>query len=108
MEPETLEAKLRNQLTPIYGLADMVLAMEKHEFKNTELNKLVVETAKQVKKNQLQIINLLQQIESRPNEVYGNATISGVPFVPYVEPKTCDCKRQFDYTSKFICDGNCR
>ena len=33
--------------------------------------------------------------------------VKDVQFVP-ANMKTCDCKRQFDHTSQFVCDGNCR
>ena len=43
MENETLEAKLRNQLSPIYGLVDMILLMEE----KPEIKELLIKQAKQ-------------------------------------------------------------
>lgn len=77
---ETLEAKLRNQLTPVVGLAEMVLIMDKDEKNKPALMKLVVKTAKQVLKNNLKIIKLLQDIENQKKvtfESHGGIHVDG-------------------------------
>ena len=61
MENETLEAKLRNQLSPIYGLADMILLMNK----KPEIKDLLIKQAKQVVKNKEIIDLLLAGIEAK-------------------------------------------
>lgn len=58
---ETLEAKLRNQLSPIYGLVDMILLMEK----NQEIKELIIEQAKQALDNKDKIDFLLTSIEAK-------------------------------------------
>lgn len=58
---ETLEAKLRNQLSPIYGLVDMILLMEK----NPEIKELIIEQAKQSLDNKDKIDFLLTSIEAK-------------------------------------------
>lgn len=58
---ETLEAKLRNQLSPIYGLVDMILLMEK----NPEIKELIIEQAKQALDNKDKIDFLLTSIEAK-------------------------------------------
>lgn len=58
---ETLEAKLRNQLSPIYGLVDMILLMEK----NPEIKELLVKQAKQCVKNKQVIDSLLLEMEGK-------------------------------------------
>lgn len=54
MENETLEAKLRNRLSPLYSLVDMILLMEK----KPEIKELLIEQAKQAVVNK-EVINLL-------------------------------------------------
>ena len=61
MAKETLEAKLRNQLTPIYGLAQMVLLLKK----NPAMQDILIMSAKQVIKNQKKIDFLLKKIENK-------------------------------------------
>jgi hypothetical protein len=58
---ETLEAMLRNQLSPLYGLADMILEMDKHP----DLKRFVIEQAKQAIKNKENIIKILEGIEAK-------------------------------------------
>lgn len=60
MDSETLEAKLRNQLSPIYGLADLVLLIDEKE----GIKQLCIEQAKQAIKNKEEIDNLLVNIEN--------------------------------------------
>lgn len=61
MENETLEAKLRNQLSPIYGLADMILLIDE----KPEMKQLIIEQAKQAVKNKDVIDLLLVEIEAK-------------------------------------------
>lgn len=61
MEKETLEAKLRNQLTPIYGLADLVLLLDLRP----EIKHILVNQAKQVMRNKQSIHLILQGIEAK-------------------------------------------
>ncbi len=61
IQPETLEAKLRNQLGPIYGLADVVLAIDKKE----GIKEIAIKMAKQVMVNKDQITVLLEAIEAQ-------------------------------------------
>ena len=79
METETLEAKLRNQLTPIYGLADMILALDK----NPDLMPIVVGTAKQVDVNKKKIEQILCAIELKNSNFIG-------------EVKVCECEEEYD------------
>jgi hypothetical protein len=58
---ETLEAKLRNQLSPIYGLADMILLLEK----KPEIKELLIEQAKKTIANRKVIDTLLVSIEEK-------------------------------------------
>jgi hypothetical protein len=58
---ETLEAKLRNQLTPIYGLADVILMIEE----KPELLKIAIEMAKQSIENKNNINLILSGIEAK-------------------------------------------
>jgi hypothetical protein len=71
MEIETLEAKLRNQLTPIYSLAKMVLQLET----NPELKEIVIAQAKQVFDNKEKIDALLEAIESKTKQVTEKKTV---------------------------------
>ena len=57
---ETLEAKLRNVLTPIYGLAALVILAKD----NPDVNELVYESAKQVVNSDKRIRELLKAIEA--------------------------------------------
>lgn len=58
---ETLEAKLRNKLSPFYNLAKMVLAMEK----NPKIKDLVIKEAEKVIENRKIIDELLLKIEEQ-------------------------------------------
>lgn len=64
MEHETLEAKLRNQLSPIYGLADMILLLDE----KPEIKELLIKQAKQVKINKPIIDLLLKGIEAKTED----------------------------------------
>lgn len=77
METETLEAKLRNQLTPLYGLADMVLALEK----NPKLMPIIIQNAEQVNINKRKIEQLLSAMESKDSSIVG-------------EIKLCECTEE--------------
>ena len=61
MKNETLEAKLRNQLSPIYSLADMILLIDE----KPEVKKILIEQAKQAVKNKEVIDLLLVEIEKK-------------------------------------------
>lgn len=61
MEKETVIGKLRNQLTPIYGLVDMVLMIDA----KVEMKELCIEEAERCIKNAEKIKPLLSEIESR-------------------------------------------
>lgn len=64
-EEETPEAKLRNQLTPLYSLADIAI----HLKEKPELIDIVVDVATQAIKNQERINQLLIEIENKsPNK----------------------------------------
>lgn len=66
---ETLEAKLRNQLTPIYGLADLVILIEDEEGQMKQsLLEIIIDMAHQVNKNKDKIDKLLKKIESQHDE----------------------------------------
>lgn len=58
---ETAEAKLRNLLTPIYSLADIVILMDEHQ----DLKRIAIDTAKQVIINKEKIKQLLIEIENK-------------------------------------------
>ncbi len=60
-QTESPESKLRNSLTPIYNLAEMVLLMDKKE----GLKEVVMDTAKQVIANRKRIDELLVMIENK-------------------------------------------
>lgn len=62
-EEETLEAKLRNQLTPIYGLSNIVLAMINNP--GIGLEKIVLESIDQINTNKPIIDDILKQLENR-------------------------------------------
>lgn len=62
---ETLEAKLRNQLSPIYNLADMILIMNQHPEKEAELKSIVLAEATKVVENKQRIEFLLSGIEAK-------------------------------------------
>ena len=57
---ETAVAKLRNQLSPHYGLPEMILALDKHP----KMKELIIEQAKQAQANKARIDELLVEIES--------------------------------------------
>lgn len=56
---ETNIAKLRNQLSPHYGLPEMILMLDEHP----EIKPLLIEQAKQAKQNKDRIDELLTLIE---------------------------------------------
>lgn len=58
---ETLEAKLRNQLTPLYGLSDLILLLDD----NPKLKPILIEMAKQAQINKKEIDRLLIEIENK-------------------------------------------
>ena len=60
LEEETSVAKLRNALSPHYGLPDMVLMMDKRP----EIRPLLFKQAEQAKKNGERIRELLTLIEN--------------------------------------------
>ncbi len=59
---ETLVSKLRNNLTPLYSLADMVLAMDGR--RGDEIKKLMYKQAELAKNLQNDIKELLTQLEN--------------------------------------------
>ena len=61
IDEETLEAKLRNQLTPIYNLAQVVLTLDE----KPEIKDIAISLAKQCLINKSQIDSLLVQIENK-------------------------------------------
>lgn len=67
VESETLEAKLRNQLTPLYGLVDMILLMDN----KPEVREILIRQAKQAINSKEKVDLLLSGIEaktlSKPN-----------------------------------------
>ncbi len=63
---ETLEAKLRNQLTPIYGICDIILLLDGEEgMMKPELIKIIIDLANLANKNKDKIDKLLQKIEAQ-------------------------------------------
>lgn len=62
MEKETLQAKLRNKLTPLYSLSSLCIELDKDEFRET-LIPLVVENAKNAESNRKKIDYLLTSID---------------------------------------------
>lgn len=58
-ENETPVAKLRNQLTPLYGLAQLVIKLNT----NPELIPIIIESAQQAINNKEEIDKLLKEIE---------------------------------------------
>lgn len=58
---ETLEAKLRNQLTPLYGLSDLILLLDD----NPDLKPILIEMAKLAQKSKKEIDRLLIEIENK-------------------------------------------
>ena len=62
---ETLEAKLRNQLTPFYTLSGIITAIELNPDKAEELKKIVKETAIICENNKPKINELLLLIEAK-------------------------------------------
>ena len=65
---ETAVAKLRNMLSPHYGLPEVVLAMDSltDNDQKKELFKILVEQCKQSQKNKKRIDELLNEIEDMP------------------------------------------
>jgi len=66
---ETAVDKLRNQLSPHYGLPEMILAIENHPEKKDGLMKLIIEQGKQAQANKQRIDELLIEIEN-PTKIY--------------------------------------
>jgi uncharacterized protein involved in tolerance to divalent cations len=62
IDTETLEAKLRNKLTPAYSLASMVLILEKNS--SPELIQLLIESAKLVEEKLFEIDTILEKIDN--------------------------------------------
>ena len=61
---ETTTDKLRNALSPIYGLAQMVLLIEESKGSyNPKVIELIINTAKQTIKNKSRIDKLLIKLE---------------------------------------------
>ena len=67
---ETAEAKLRNQLSPLYGLASAVLRIDDHP----EMKRIVFDMANQAIKNKEAIDLLLVEIEA--SKISSNAVLS--------------------------------
>ena len=63
---ETHEAKLRNQMSPMYGLYEMVLffAEDKDQKKKEAIMKIMISSAKQAKKCAPKVKELLLTIEN--------------------------------------------
>ena len=57
---ETAVAKLRNQLSPHYGLPEMIFAIDKHP----KMKELLIAQANQANENKKRIDELLVEIES--------------------------------------------
>lgn len=64
-ELETLEAKLRNQLSPLYGLADIILLLDE----NPDLKPILIQQAKQSQLNMKKIDLLLKGIEAKTEDL---------------------------------------
>ncbi len=65
-DTETYPAKLRNALTPLYGLSQMILLLEvKDKYEISELMNLIIDSAKQAEKNRPRIDKLLKLIDSK-------------------------------------------
>lgn len=79
IDTETLEAKLRNQLSPLYGLVDMIILLNTIEpSKKEELFDLIIEVTNQAIKNKKEIDVILDKIDnnrscyqSKYPELYG-------------------------------------
>lgn len=67
MHKETLEEKLRNKLSPLYGMAKMVLAMENNE--KAGLKELVIKAAKDAIESKNTIKELLSLIEEEKDSL---------------------------------------
>lgn len=63
MPQETLQAKLRNQLSPIYSLSSICVELEKTEFRES-LIPLIIDHAKLAEQNREKIDNLLNLIDA--------------------------------------------
>lgn len=66
VDTETLEAKLRNKLSPLYGLASMVVALEKRN--DEKLLEIIIEQAKLAIMFQDEIDILLGKIDANRRE----------------------------------------
>lgn len=64
---ETLEAKLRNKLTPLYGLSEMILGLTKYPEKKDVLLEVIIEAAQSAQNNKGKIDTLLKLIEEKNN-----------------------------------------
>jgi hypothetical protein len=64
-DTETLTAKLRNALSPAYGLAQMILLTEENQDKKEDMWELLVEAAKQAEKQQERIDKILSKLEEQ-------------------------------------------
>jgi len=67
---ETAEAKLRNQLSPLYGLAETILRLDDHP----KMRTIIFDMAKQAIKNKEAIDLLLVEIEA--SKISSNAMLS--------------------------------
>lgn len=81
IDTETLEAKLRNQLSPLYGLASMVVALEDNN--SPELLKIIIECAKQAMKSTEEIDIILKKIDA--NRRKDNPVDSSALYGKYVQ-----------------------
>lgn len=63
-DTETYEAKLRNQLTPLYGLSSMILMLEERK-DDIELINIIINAAKQAETNKKKVDKLLTLIENK-------------------------------------------
>jgi hypothetical protein len=66
MPNETTLARLRNQLSPLYSLVDMVLLMEEKD--SPELRQIIKDTAKQADISKERILFLIRKLESNGNK----------------------------------------
>lgn len=70
-------------------------------FSKEELAKMLIEC------NRLLSSQIKVTIPDINNE-YASFENGSVVFKPYQEPQTCKCKREFESSAKFMCDGNCK
>lgn len=61
MHQETLPAKLRNQLSPIFNLIELVLL----ESDNEQIKDLILSEAKTIQQNRKNILDLIEKIEEK-------------------------------------------